>query len=182
MFNTYVLFIFKETWISITESKVGTGDSFIEIHIVSIHIKKMIGNVSILLFILFNLIYMILSANKFKIDNISVDQTKIHFKWTFLHQYLCDTSIYIYLWNTRLRRDFPRSTGRLRRPFGKPLPSAAVKKLNKMGWHGRATRGGDIKKIGAPAAPQMVLKTGPVPWGFRIYAWFWNWTMGKWFI
>ena len=41
---------------------------------------------------------------------------------------------------------------------------------------------GAIKKIGAPAAPQMVLKTGPVPWGFRICAWFWNWTTGKWFL
>ena len=35
------------------------------------------------------------------------------------------------------------------------------------------------KEIGAPDAPQMVLKTWPVPWGFQICAWFWNWTTGK---
>ena len=39
-----------------------------------------------------------------------------------------------------------------------------------------------IKKIGVPSAPQMVLKTWPVPWGFRICAWFWNWTTGMWFL
>ena len=46
MFNTYVSFIFKETsWISITESKVRTTGSVIEIHVVSINIKKLIGNI-----------------------------------------------------------------------------------------------------------------------------------------
>ena len=39
--------------------------------------------------------------------------------------------------------------------------------------------GGDGKKFEAPAALRMVLKTWPVPWGFRICAWFLKLDNGK---
>ena len=48
--------------------------------------------------------------------------------------------------------------GCLRRPFGKPLPSVAVKK-KKNGAPKNIGAAAIKKNIGAPAAPQMVLKT-----------------------
>ena len=66
--------------------------------------------------------------------------------------------------NSRLRRDFPRTPGerRLRRRWRK-------KKLGRL-WR---------PFQGAPASPQMVLKTRPVPWGFQIYVWFLKLDNGK---
>ena len=77
MFNTYKIilifvltkiFISNETpWISISESKMRTGDSNIQIHFASLYIKKIMLITQF--FRIFNSIYMIVSANRFNIHS-----------------------------------------------------------------------------------------------------------------
>ena len=87
--------------------------------------------------------------------------------------------------NYKLAKHTP-STG-FPSPSEGTVPSAPIWKTAFFGGSKRR------KKIGAPGVPyswrrnpppstaadgvpQMVLKTWPLPWGFRICAWFWNWT------
>ena len=125
--------------------------------------------------------------------------------------FYCRWAICCILANSRLRPDFPSPSGGVAPwapplgAFGAPVRVPAVhiwataafvggerKEKEKLECHGRPSRGVGLAYaafggdkfffFGAPPAPQMVLKTWPLPWGFQICAWFWNRTAGKWFL
>ena len=66
-------------------------------------------------------------------------------------------------------------------PFGGAAPSAPrLGRLRRL--FGAALDGGKReKKLGRQQRP-IILRTSAGSWGFRICAWFWNWTTGKWFL